>query len=188
MTQHFEDGAGHPRPLQWELRRDSVRWPTLHSIPAGFTVAKVIVPVEGKPTTMYQTFDVRDGHAKSLGVYPWQDQAKARAESEYGRPVPIARALAGLLEAGDHANAVSEGWVERAAHALRQHALARPEGFIVEEVSRTFHEPPPDRRAWGAATRFAQKQGWITRAGYTTEGTTNACAKPVWKAAQQAAA
>jgi hypothetical protein len=75
-------GATAVQPaLQWRMELDAVRWPHWVSIPTGFTVAKVFVPVGGVPTPMYQAFDVRQGPARSIGIYPWLEQAKACAES-----------------------------------------------------------------------------------------------------------
>lgn len=95
-------------------------------------------------------------------------------------PAPLVRSQLGAQRAGDHADAEAPGWIERAALALRAHALTTDGGFIAEAVSMDYQDPPPDKRAWGAAVRFAAARGWIKRIGFTTEGTSNACAKVLW--------
>lgn len=84
--------AALPAQLQWSLERDAAGWPSLRSTCGRFTVARVMVPVEGKPMPMYEAWDAREKPARMLrdpdggpSVYPWQDQAKARAEAELAK-------------------------------------------------------------------------------------------------------
>lgn len=45
-----------------------------------FRVAKVMVPVEGVITPVFEAWDIRNRPHANLGVYPLADQAKARCE------------------------------------------------------------------------------------------------------------
>lgn len=70
-------------PLGWRFHATE-RY-ALVSIPEGFTVCRVMVPVAGKPTPMYEAWDARTQPARRLGMFPWQDQAKACAAAEYAK-------------------------------------------------------------------------------------------------------
>lgn len=187
--------------LQWVTKRDASGWRFLASDPEGFIVAKVMLPVGGELTAIYEAWDCRQKLGRRLGSYPKPDQAKERAERELTGLQPIgdaaealraawARAESGIEAAGDHADQCSSGWVERAAIALRDHAAAVGAGFLIEDVAMHYPDEPPDRRAWGAATRLASRRGWIVATGsYAKAATSNATAKPVWRApATEAAA
>jgi hypothetical protein len=70
-------------PLGWRFH--STERYALVSIPEGFTVTRVTIPVAGKPTPMYEAWDVREKPARRLGMFPWQDQAKACAATEFAK-------------------------------------------------------------------------------------------------------
>lgn len=62
-------------------------------------------------------------------------------------------------------NAGSE-WVATALEAVRRHALTN-KYFTTEQVRAAYEDlpEPPDRRAWGAVVRKAQKEGLIQSHG-----------------------
>lgn len=73
--------------LQWKLGADRLH---LTSIPEGFTVCRVNIPVNDIPTPFYEAWDVRvKDRPIRLGAFPWQDQAKARAEVEHNQPAKV---------------------------------------------------------------------------------------------------
>lgn len=88
------------------------------------------------------------------------------------------RARIGIRRARDHAESATPGWTEGAARAIRDYA-ARGAAFLIEDVTYT---PPPDGRAWGAATRLAVKRGWIKKVGYAPANSSNKSPKCLWSA------
>ena len=73
--------------------------------------------------------------------------------------------------AGRHAG---EDWVEMALEALRTHATTH-KYFTTEQVRAANQElpEPPDKRAWGAVVRKANRAGIIRSHGWTrAESTT----------------
>lgn len=77
-------------------------------------------------------------------------------------PRPTAQQLAddGMMRAADHADAVEEGWSERAYSMLLDYAAEHYE-FMGEDVRSWAHSAglpqPPDGRAWGAVVLRASK-------------------------------
>lgn len=91
------------------------------------------------------------------------------------------RAESGIRRAANHAEQEAEGWVLRAATWLA--AYARSHGtFLVEDARDQYPEPPPEKRAWGAATRLASKRGWIVGAGFALAKSSNRSPKCLWRA------
>jgi hypothetical protein len=75
---------------------------------------------------------------------------------------------------------VNPEWADHAARAIRFHAKACRRRFLVEEVAMGYRDPPPDGRAWGAAVRLAQRNGWIRAAGYLPAQTSHRSPKTAW--------
>lgn len=65
------------------------------------------------------------------------------------------------------ANNAGSEWVEIALDAMRKHALTN-KYFTTEQVRAAYDDlpEPPDRRAWGAVARKAQKEGLIQPHGW----------------------
>ena len=86
-------------------------------------------------------------------------------------PRPTAQQLAddGMMRAADHADAVEEGWSERAYSMLLDYAAEHFE-FMTEDVRHWSIEQgfslPPDGRAWGQVIRTASKLKLICKHGY----------------------
>lgn len=95
------------------------------------------------------------------------------------------RAVVGMTRAGRRADSRKPGWVELAATAIRRYAENHGE-FLVEQVIAASPEipPPPDGRAWGAATRLARGRGWIRKIGYAPANTSNRSPKCLWTGAR----
>ena len=101
---------------------------------------------------------------------------------------------AGILEAVEHADAVTPRWSERAFDALVDFLRAPRAGFMAEDV-RAYAENrglpvPPDPRAWGGVFQPAARAGLIQKAGYDTSRNAHAHLRPtqVWCVAQREAA
>lgn len=79
-------------------------------------------------------------------------------------PSGEALAVDGMERAADHADAVSEGWRDRALRWVALYAHRHPT-FRCEQV-RAHAESlgfshPPDNRAWGYVMRRAQQMGYV---------------------------
>lgn len=99
----------------------------------------------------------------------------------------IERRDAGIQAAGDHAEAVSPGWVDRACDALSEYLKADPEPFLMETFRAWVDErhclmEPPNPKAWGQVAVQAQKRGLIEKAGYGIANSSNRSPKWKWKA------
>ena len=87
-----------------------------------------------------------------------------------GLAIGHARANDAALHAGD-------SWVSTAIEAFRAHALTN-QWFTTEQVRLSFPDlpEPPDKRAWGAVPRLAQKEGivmphgWVRASSPTVHG------------------
>jgi len=91
------------------------------------------------------------------------------------------RGQTGSRRAGERADRASEDWTEDAAYYLRLYAsLCFGKPFLIEAVSANYVNPPPDRRAWGHATRLAAKRGWIKKVGYAPAASSNGSPKCLW--------
>lgn len=87
---------------------------------------------------------------------------------------------AGMARAAQHAEKDAPGWVQVAAEAIHQHAIAVfPAGFTTEEARAAIENTiprPPELRAWGAVTRICKKRRYIepvpgeTRAAASSNG------------------
>lgn len=103
-------------------------------------------------------------------------------------PTPDTRqmALDGMARAAEHADAVDEGWSDRAYSALREYALKNDE-FMTEDVRVWAHRnglpTPPDGRAWGAVTLRAVKANLVVCDRYrkTRIPPAHATPRPVWR-------
>lgn len=95
------------------------------------------------------------------------------------------RARDGIRRAGDHADELFDNWVRVAAIWLCQYALAHDGPFLIEDARKGFTVPPPDARAWGAATREAVRLGAIVRAGYAPANSSNRSPKCLWRATRE---
>lgn len=101
---------------------------------------------------------------------------------------PTAQELAddGMARAVDHADAVEEGWSERAYKLLCRYATEHSE-FMTEDVRVWAHQiglpKPPDGRAWGAVTLRAVKASIIYCHHYrkTRIPPAHATPRPVWR-------
>jgi hypothetical protein len=101
--------------------------------------------------------------------------------------VPTAQQLAddGMSRAVAHADAVEEGWSDRAYRLLCRYATEHSE-FMTEEVRVWAHAiglpKPPDGRAWGAVTLRAVKASIICCRRYqkTRIPPAHATPRPVW--------
>jgi len=89
------------------------------------------------------------------------------------------RGQTGSRRAGERADRASEGWTERAAYAIWEHAGCG-ERFLIEDVAFGYPWTPPDPRAWGHATRLAVKRGWIKKVGYAPAASSNGSPKCLW--------
>lgn len=97
-----------------------------------------------------------------------------------------AKAEDGIQRAGDHADAEEPGWTDIAAEEIRDYARSTGEPFLIEDVVAISRAgPPPDGRAWGAATRKASRAGWIVRIGYAPANSSNRSPKCLWASAEQ---
>lgn len=103
-------------------------------------------------------------------------------------PKPTAQDLAidGMTRAIEHADAVEEGWGDRAYAMLVDFALGRFE-FMTEDVRVWAHAQglpvPPDGRAWGAVTVRAVRDKIIVRDRYqkTRIPPAHSTPRPVWR-------
>ena len=91
------------------------------------------------------------------------------------------RGKTGSRRASERADRASEGWTERAAQRIRQHAsCVDVDRFLIEEVAYGYPWAPPDPRAWGHATRLAVRRGWIKQVGYAPAASSNGSPKCLW--------
>jgi hypothetical protein len=92
------------------------------------------------------------------------------ANTHEGLAIGHARANDAALHAGD-------SWVSNAIEAFRAHALTN-QRFTTEEVRQAYPDlpAPPDKRAWGAVPRIAQREGivmphgWVRASSPTVHG------------------
>lgn len=95
----------------------------------------------------------------------------------------------GMKRAVDHADAVEEGWSERAMRALRIYCrYHKGKSFLSEDVrdwaeTKGYISIPPDARSWGAIFQTAAKAGVIWRIGYSPAKSSNLSPKCLWAAA-----
>jgi hypothetical protein len=101
-----------------------------------------------------------------------------------------ARADAGIERAARKADRASPEWVDKAAEMLRIGACILgaqlPGEFTVEHLRALTDKAlpqPPDKRAWGAATRVATSRGFIERipGRYAAAASSNGSPKPLYR-------
>jgi hypothetical protein len=90
----------------------------------------------------------------------------------------------GMKRAAEHADAVTDGWQEKAAEQLRVFVQQRQGApFLAEDfVSWSkFRVPaPPDGRAFGAVLQRASRSRWIEKRGYAPAKSSNLSPKVLW--------
>jgi hypothetical protein len=95
---------------------------------------------------------------------------------------------AGMEQALDHAERVTDNWGEIAYQFLTSFAMNASGNFISEDVSAAaaqdpeFPAPPTDR-AWGPIYKRAAKDGWIKQVGIGRSRRRHASICPLWSAA-----
>lgn len=108
---------------------------------------------------------------------------------DFVAPAGEAQRLAdeGMQRAVDHADAVEEGWSERAYQLLERFAQTNFE-FMTEDCRQWAHEQeglpkPPDPRAWGAVTVRGIQSRLIIRVGYrkTRIPPAHSTPRPIWR-------
>lgn len=88
------------------------------------------------------------------------------------------------------AEATGVAWTEMAAGLIRE--FARHQGahaFTTEQVRLWAGDrcpPPPDLRAWGAATSYARRRGWIAAAGYAPTASSHGSPRPAYSQGEAA--
>lgn len=101
-----------------------------------------------------------------------------------------ARADMGIDRASRSAERLTPQWVARATELLRVAACVLHQRGVLEftvEALRLEVEAavpaPPDKRAWGAATRSAVRNGWIERlpGRYCPAASSNCSPKPLYR-------
>jgi hypothetical protein len=100
---------------------------------------------------------------------------------------PSAKQLAdeGMRQAADHADAEEPRWTDRAYEALENFARTHRE-FMTEDARTWAHQNglpmPPDKRAWGAVTKRAQRANIVVIERYqsTRIPPAHASPRPVW--------
>jgi len=94
-----------------------------------------------------------------------------------GLAIGHARANDAALHAGD-------SWVSTAVEAFRAHALTN-QWFTTEQVRQAYPDlpEPPDKRAWGAVPRLAQREGVVTPHGWVraSSPTVHGMVVTLWK-------
>jgi hypothetical protein len=91
----------------------------------------------------------------------------------------------GIERAGEHADRVDEGWTDRAAACIAVFAVRVNRPFLIEELRSEAEAeigPPPDERAWGAATQKAARAKAIKKVGYALANSSNRSPKVQWSA------
>jgi hypothetical protein len=93
---------------------------------------------------------------------------------------------AAAVQAGAHAERVTEGWLARAEALVGQYAGLQG-AFLVEDA-RQYAEAcglptPPDARAWGAVVQALKRRGVLVFAGYASAQSSNGSPKCLWRRA-----
>lgn len=95
----------------------------------------------------------------------------------------ITRCNEGIQRAVAHANSQKPNWGDMAVAFIHRYARSH-RSFLGQEVIAASADwerlEVRDTRAWGRPFQLAQDMGYIAHGGYTTAGTRNRCAKPVW--------
>lgn len=95
-----------------------------------------------------------------------------------------ARRDVGMSRSVNHAGAV---WAATAFAFVVRYALTHSEPFMTEDVIRAAASEglpePPDRRAFGAIMKKAQREGHIVADGYAPAATSNCSPKVRWRRA-----
>lgn len=95
----------------------------------------------------------------------------------------------GASAAANHADAVENGWTERAVDDLRRFAKTAVRPFTIEQA-RAHCCPTPqgcDARAWGVVTRIAMRRGYIVFAGdYCPAVSSHGSPKPTYERGTEA--
>jgi hypothetical protein len=95
----------------------------------------------------------------------------------------------GMQRAAEHAEAVIDGWQEKASEQLRIYVASRLGApFLAEDFvswSRYRVPAPPDGRAFGAVLKRAARSGWITKQGYAPAKSSNLSPKVLWAGVPQ---
>jgi hypothetical protein len=112
----------------------------------------------------------------------------SRSDSRAARGASCkARRDAGIARARDHAEADLPGWTESAAAFLAAYALSVGGTFLVEQCrdASIGRLPAPDNlKAWGPATTFAIRKGWIRRVGWAPACSSNGSPKGLYIAGE----
>ena len=107
---------------------------------------------------------------------------------EAGRDISYkARRDAGMAAAQAHAEADLPGWTESAAAFLAAYALSVGGTFLVEQCrdASIGRLPAPDNlKAWGPATTYAIRKGWIKRVGWAPACSSNGSVKGLYIAGE----
>lgn len=77
-------------------------------------------------------------------------------------------------------------WTESAAKYLRAYGeiITFGQPFLLEDARDASHgmvTQPPNLKAWGAATVYAVRRGWIVKAGYGPARSSNGSPKCLWR-------
>jgi hypothetical protein len=92
-----------------------------------------------------------------------------------------------MAAAQAHAEADLPGWTESAAAFLAAYALSVGGTFLVEQCREASigRLPAPDNlKAWGPATTYAIRKGWIKRVGWAPACSSNGSPKGLYIAGE----